>query len=67
MDRSRSFYQDKHQPNLTHPLGKVVFCIHCYRTLGTESSSSTREMLVALHQCEEGMLAKQPAAPPPYN
>jgi hypothetical protein len=67
MDRLHSLQQDKHQPKLAHPLGKVVFCIHCYRTLGTESTTSSRELLVAGHKCEEEVLAKQPAAPPPFN
>ena len=67
MDRLHSFLQEKHSPKFAHALGKVVFCIHCYQTLGVESASSTREMLLAAHKCDEQMLAKEPAAPPPFN
>jgi hypothetical protein len=53
--------------NLAHPLGTVIFCVHCFKTLGTESRETSREFLVAHHACLEGMQVKLPAAPPPYN
>lgn len=68
MDRlHRHPHQDPRPSKLAHPLGTVVFCVHCFRTLGTESSKTPREMLLAKHRCPESLLAKQPAAPPPYN
>ena len=60
-------YRDPYPPKSAHPLGTVVFCIHCFRTLGTESDETPRETLLANHKCAESLLAKQPAAPPPYN
>ena len=51
----------------THALGTVVFCIHCFRTLGTETPDTSRETLLANHHCMERIAAQQPAAPPPYN
>jgi len=67
MDRLHHHPQDPHASKLAHPLGTVVFCIHCFRTLGTESVKTPREILLARHNCAESLLAKQPAAPPPYN
>jgi hypothetical protein len=68
MDRFRqSPHPDPHPPKLAHPLGTVVFCIHCFRTLGTESAETPRQALLTSHKCAESLLAKQPAAPPPYN
>lgn len=67
MDRTANSSHDQQQRKLAHPLGTVVFCIHCFRTLGTESPTTTRENLQARHMCLEGLLAKLPGAPPPYN
>lgn len=66
MDRFHSPHQ-QHPRGTAHPLGTVVFCVHCFQTLGTESAKTPRAMLLAEHKCAESMLAKQPAAPPPYN
>ena len=54
-------------PNSAHPFGTLVFCIHCFETLGTDTPKTPRAMLLAKHSCVESLLAKQPAAPPPYN
>lgn len=50
-----------------HPLGTLVFCIHCFQTLGSDTPKTPRAMLLAKHSCVESLLAKQPAAPPPFN
>jgi len=60
-------YPGPHTAKLAHPIGTVVFCVHCFRTLGIESATTPREILLAKHKCAESLLAKQPAAPPPYN
>ena len=52
---------------VAHPLGTVVFCIHCFQTLGVECGEGSREFLLTQHKCVESMLVKQPSAPPPYN
>ena len=67
MDRHLSIKDSPVISKLVHPLGTVVFCVHCFKTLGTESSSTSREFLLAHHTCLEGMQVKLPAAPPPYN
>lgn len=67
MDRASNFYPDQQSRKSAHLLGTVVFCIHCFQTLGTESITNTREILLANHKCAESKLAKLPAAPPPYN
>lgn len=68
MDRFHHYpYHDPQSPKLAHPLGTVVFCIHCFRTLGTESAETPREVLLSKHKCTESLLARLPAAPPPYN
>jgi hypothetical protein len=67
MDRIHHSHQDPRPPKLAHPLGTVVFCIHCFKTLGTESARGSREAMLAKHKCAESQLAKQPAAPPPFN
>jgi hypothetical protein len=54
-------------PNSAHPLGTLVFCKYCFTNIGTESAARPREFLLAKHECLEAQLAKQPAAPPPYN
>jgi hypothetical protein len=59
--------QDQHPQKSAHPLGTVVFCIHCFRTLGTETAATPREVLIAKHNCAESLLAKKPGAPPPFN
>lgn len=53
--------------SLAHPLGTVVFCVHCFKTLGMDCADTTRKSLLAHHTCLEGMQVKLPAAPPPYN
>ena len=68
MDRLHYHPQrDPHSTKFAHSLGTVVFCIHCFRTLGTETAKTSRDSLLAKHKCAESLLAKQPAAPPPYN
>lgn len=67
MDRTASKSHDQQLRTSAHPLGTVVFCIHCFRTLGSESPTTSREKLLARHMCMESLLAKLPAAPPPYN
>jgi len=67
MERAPNTQPDRQIQTLVHPLGKIVFCIHCFRSIGTESASTTREDLQARHKCAESLLAKQPAAPPPFN
>ncbi len=68
MDRLLHYPQRVPQPSkFAHPLGTVVFCVHCFQTIGTESTITSRESLLANHNCAESLLAKQPAAPPPYN
>jgi len=67
MDYFHNPHAGPHVSKLAHPIGTVVFCIHCFQTLGTESGKTTRDALLAKHQCAESLLAKQPAAPPPYN
>jgi len=59
--------QDQRPPKFAPSLGAVVLCVHCFRHLGTESTTTTRTTLRAKHKCAEGRLAKEPAAPPPYN
>ena len=59
--------QDQRPPKFVPSLGAVVFCVHCFRNLGTESTTATRTTLRTRHTCAEGQLAKEPAAPPPYN
>lgn len=54
-------------PELVRPLGTIVFCIHCFQTLGTEGATTTREDLLRTHKCFESLQAKLPAAPAPYN
>ena len=49
------------------PCETLVFCIHCFQTLGKETKETPRAILVARHICAEALLAKQPATPPPYN
>ena len=64
---SLSYFVRKKLPKSAHPLGTLVFCIHCFQELGRETAATNREVLLAKHTCIEGQLAKQPAAPPPYN
>ena len=67
MDRHLSIKDPPVVSTLAHPLGTVVFCVHCFTTLGMDCGDSSRESLVAHHTCVEGMQVKLPAAPPPYN
>jgi len=48
-------------------IGRVVYCVHCFRSLGLEDAATSRASLLAKHNCIESQMAKQPAAPPPYN
>ena len=57
----------KKPPKSPYPLGTLVYCIHCFRTLGRETGATSREFLISRHSCVESRLAKRPAAPPPYN
>ena len=63
--------QDSNQvqrlPKSAHPVGTLVFCTHCFQTLGRETYVRTREVLLAKHKCLETQWPKRPAAPPPYN
>lgn len=45
----------------------AVFCIHCSRSLGVMRSAVERARAEARHICPEKLLARQPAAPPPFN
>ena len=54
-------------PRLVNPNGRMVFCIHCFRQLGTEGAKTSRASLLARHTCLESDIAKLPAAPPPFN
>lgn len=67
MNQQYSPRQQQPQPRLAHPLGTVVYCVHCFQTLGTDTAATPRKVLVARHTCVENVLLKQPAAPPPYN
>ena len=66
MDWHQHSYEN-HLPRLAHPLGTVVFCIHCFHTLGTDTPATPRKELLAKHSCVESLLSKKPAAPAPYN
>lgn len=44
-----------------------VVCIYCYRTMGRAGSEKKQAELLHSHNCVEERLAKQPAAPPPFN
>ena len=57
----------QHLPKLAHPAGSLVSCIHCFRILGRDTAATPRKLLIATHKCRESLLAKLPAAPPPYN
>jgi hypothetical protein len=67
MDFSPYSHPDRHLPKSAHPLGTIVFCIHCFKTLGMDTPTTPRAKLLAKHSCAESLLAKQPGAPPPYN
>ncbi len=55
-------------PALVHAVHPTkVICIYCYRTLGMTASARKVAQLLHAHDCIEARLAKQPAAPPPYN
>lgn len=49
------------------PFRNKVVCIHCYRTIGISASPQKHGELMHAHDCLEARLAKQPAAPPPFN
>jgi hypothetical protein len=67
MDPYQHSPREQNRLSSAHPLGTVVFCIHCLQTLGTETPATPRKILLAKHTCLESLLMKQPAAPPPYN
>lgn len=67
MDRHQYPIQEQYVSRFAHPVGQIVFCIHCFQTLGTDTPATPREALLAEHTCVERVLSKQPAAPPPYN
>lgn len=54
-------------PEPPNQSGPVVWCIHCFRTLGAEDRETSRASLLSNHNCIESQMAKRPAAPPPYN
>lgn len=54
-------------PKQSNPLRRDVYCIHCFQRLDTDSTAIPRAALLAKHKCAESQIAKQPAAPPPYN
>ncbi len=66
MDRHHHTDQ-QHCPGFTYRLGTLVVCMHCFKTLGTDSTATPKKILLAKHTCVESLLSKQPAAPPPYN
>jgi hypothetical protein len=57
----------KHLLKLADSVGTIIFCTRCFRNLGRNSITRTREVLLASHECLEAQLPKQPTAPPPYN
>jgi hypothetical protein len=61
------YFDRKRPPQSSHQLGTIVFCIHCFETLGRDTPATPREILIARHTCVESQLARRPAAPPPYN
>jgi hypothetical protein len=54
-------------PHRVVPHAHNVVCIYCYRTLGRAASEAKQVALLHSHNCAEESIAKQPAAPPPYN
>lgn len=58
------------QPQPAHrgiPHRSKVVCIYCYRRLGLAASAKKQAQLIHDHNCPEARLARQPAAPPPFN
>jgi hypothetical protein len=53
--------------DVIHRQNDSVHCTHCFRNIGEETEKTSRTKLLARHRCPERELAKQPAAPPPYN
>jgi hypothetical protein len=49
------------------PHAHAVVCIYCYRNLGRTASEAKQAALLDSHNCAEARVAKQPAAPPPFN
>ena len=54
-------------PHRVVPDAHKVVCIYCYRTLGRAASVTKQAELLHSHNCVEERIAKQPAAPPPFN
>jgi diguanylate cyclase (GGDEF)-like protein len=46
---------------------RLIRCIHCFRTLGAPDDALDRARLERRHVCIEGVMARQPAVPQPYN
>lgn len=67
MERAPNTQYIQQRRTLVYPLGKIVFCVHCFCSIGTESATTTRDVLLARHNCAKSLLAKQPSAPPPFN
>jgi hypothetical protein len=44
-----------------------LFCTYCFQSIGEPHTASQRHTLEAQHICAERDLARQPAAPPPFN
>jgi len=42
-------------------------CVHCYQPLNSASAGQIHANQVERHECEESLLAKQPATPVPFN
>jgi hypothetical protein len=57
----------ENRKNPQHPFDAAAHCIHCYRTLGKAEGPEQRAVLLSAHTCSERLLARRPAAPPPYN
>jgi hypothetical protein len=49
------------------PHASKVVCIYCYRSLGMAASEKKQAELRHSHDCPEARVARQPAAPPPFN
>jgi hypothetical protein len=58
--------RDQQLPASAQRPGALVVCVHCFCAL-EEAASTRQDGLRAKHDCAEELLARQPAAPPPFN
>lgn len=61
------FFKTPPAQDLAPQFSPEIFCLYCFRSLGTLLSASERAMREAKHTCPEKLLARQPASPPPFN